>query len=117
MTHRDPPGTETADFDLDAFVRYRRIRMLTYTLRLRMLHTVLERFAESHLECVLGYSRVVNNVASIIALQTADMGVGNGRREWPHGRGGDEMHMETRQSSVRVRRAPPGTVYCHVPTA
>ena len=36
-----------------------------------MLHTVLERFAESRVECVLGYSRVVNNMASIIALQTA----------------------------------------------
>ena len=36
-----------------------------------MLHTVLERFTESHVECVLGYSRVVHNVASIIALQTA----------------------------------------------
>ena len=36
-----------------------------------MLHTVLERFAESRVECVLGYSRVVSNVASIIALQTA----------------------------------------------
>ena len=38
-----------------------------------MLRTVLERFAESRVECVLGYSRMVNNVASIIALQTATM--------------------------------------------
>ena len=35
-----------------------------------MLHTVLERFAESHVECGLGYSRVVNNVASIIASRS-----------------------------------------------
>ena len=39
-----------------------------------MLHIGLERFAESHIECLLGYSRVVNNVDSISALQTAAMG-------------------------------------------
>ena len=97
MNHRGPPGAEpagtlalfpseaawartrvldaqavdTCDFDLDAFARYRRIRILTYSSSVQMLHTVLERFAESHVECVLGYSRVVSNVASIIALQTA----------------------------------------------
>ena len=38
-----------------------------------MLHTVLERFAESRVEWVLGYSRVVHNVASIVALRTAAM--------------------------------------------
>ena len=50
-----------------------RIRILTYSSSVQLLHTVLERFAESHLECGLGYSRVVNNVPSIIALQTAAM--------------------------------------------
>ena len=59
------------DFDLDAFAQYRCIRILTYSSSVQVLHTVLERFAESRVECVLGYSRVVNNVASIIALQTA----------------------------------------------
>ena len=49
----DAQAIETCDFDLDAFARYRRIRILTYS------------------SSVLGYSRVVNNVASIIALQTA----------------------------------------------
>ena len=44
-----------------------------------MLHTVVDRFAESHVECGLSYSRVVDNVASIVALQIAAMGVGNGR--------------------------------------
>ena len=67
----DAQAIETSDFDLDAFARYRRIRILTYSSSVQMLHTVLERFAESRVECVLGYSRVVNNVASIIALQTA----------------------------------------------
>ena len=67
----DAQAIETCDFDLDAFARYRRIRILTYSSSVRMLHTVLERFAESRVECVLGYSRVVSNVASIIALQTA----------------------------------------------
>ena len=97
MDHRVPPGAESAgtlalfpsdggwvrtrvldaraieagDFDLDAFARYRHIRILTYSSSVQMLHTVLERFAESRVECVLGYSRVVNNMASIIALQTA----------------------------------------------
>ena len=67
----DAQAVETSEFDLDAFARYRRIRILTYSSSVQMLHTVLERFAESHVECVLGYSRVVNNVASIIVLQTA----------------------------------------------
>ena len=67
----DAQAIETCDFDLDAFARYRRIRILTYSSSVQMLHTVLERFAESRVECVLGYSRVVSNVASIIALQTA----------------------------------------------
>ena len=38
--------------------------------------------------------------------------VGNSRTE-----GGDELQIETRQSSEDVRRSPPGAVYCHVPTA
>ena len=67
----DAQAIETCDFDLDAFARFRRIRILTYSSSVQMLHTVLERFAESRVECVLGYSRVVSNVASIIALQTA----------------------------------------------
>ena len=82
-----------------------------------MLHTVLERFAESHIECVLGYSRVVNNAASIIALQTAGMGVGNVDVGNGHTEEGDEMHIKTRQSSKRVRRLPLSTVYCHVSVA
>ncbi|MDD9982301.1 MAG: phospholipase D-like domain-containing protein [Gammaproteobacteria bacterium] len=69
----DAQALEAADFDLDAFARYRRIRILTYSSSVQMLNTVLERFAESHVECVLGYSRVVNDMASIIALQTVAM--------------------------------------------
>ena len=64
---------ETCEFDLESFAQYRTIRILTYSASVAMLHTVLERFSESRVECVLGYSRVVNNVASIIALQTAAM--------------------------------------------
>ena len=67
----DAQAIETCDFDLDAFARFRRIRILTYSSSVQMLHTVLKRFAESRVECVLGCARVVNNVASIIALQTA----------------------------------------------
>ena len=66
-------AVETCEFDLELFARYRTIRLLTYSASVQMLHTVLERFSESRVECVLGYSRVVNNVASIIALQTAAM--------------------------------------------
>ena len=46
---------ETCEFDLDAFAQYRHIRILTYSSSVRMLHTVLERFTESRVECVLGY--------------------------------------------------------------
>ena len=67
----DAQAIEAGDFDLGAFAQYRHIRILTYSSSVQMLHTVLERFAESQVECVLGYSRVVNNMASIIALQTA----------------------------------------------
>ena len=51
----DARAIETCDFDLDAFARYRRIRILTYSSSVQMLRTVLERFAESHVECVLGW--------------------------------------------------------------
>ena len=93
MTHRDPPGAEPAgrlalfpsDAEwattrvLDACARYRRNRIFAYPPSIRMLHTVVDRFAESHVECGLSNSRVVDNVASIISLQIAAMGVGNGR--------------------------------------
>ena len=69
----DAQAIDTCDFDLDSFAQYRCIRILTYSSSVQMLHTVLDRFAESRVECVLGYSRVVNNVAAIIALQTAAM--------------------------------------------
>ena len=69
----DAQAIATGDFDLDAFAQYRRIRILTYSSSVPMLRTVLERFEESSVECVLGYSRVVNNMASVIALQTATM--------------------------------------------
>ena len=69
----DAQAIATGDFDLDAFAQYRRIRILTYSSSVPMLRTVLERFEESSVECVLGYSRVVNNMASVIALQTAAM--------------------------------------------
>ena len=137
MTHRDHPGAETAstlapfrpdvawaitrvddaqaiepsDIDLDAFGRYPRDRILTDSLSVRMLHTVVEGFAESHVECVLSYSRVVDNVAFIIALQTAAMGVGNGRTvqvaircrvKW-----GNATKFRTRPSSSTRRRLQP----------
>lgn len=70
----DAQAIETCDFDLDAFARFRHPRILTYSASVRMLHTALERFAESRVECVLGDSWVVSNVASIIALQTAAIG-------------------------------------------
>ena len=99
MDHRDPSGAEsdgafelfpsdaawvrtrvldaqamgTREFDLEEFAQYRRIRILTYSSSIQMLHTVLDRFADSQVECVLGYARVVNDLADIIALQTAAM--------------------------------------------
>lgn len=69
----DAQAVETSEFHLDDFARYRRIRILTYSSSVQMLHTVLDRFPESHVECVLGYSRVVNDMAAIVALQTAVM--------------------------------------------
>ena len=70
----DAQAIATGDFDLDAFAQYRRTRILTYSSSVPLLRTVLERFEESSIECVLGYSRVVNNMASVIALQTVTMG-------------------------------------------
>ena len=69
----DAQAIDTCDFDLDSFAQYRCIRILTYSSSVQMLHTVLDRFTESRVECVLGYSRVVNDLAAIIALQTATM--------------------------------------------
>ena len=69
----DARAIETCEFDLDEFGRYRRIRILTYSSSTQMLSTVLERFEEARVECVLGYSRAVNDMAAIIALQTAAM--------------------------------------------
>ena len=46
---------ETFDFGIEAFAQYRTIRILTYSPSVPMLHTVLERFAESEVECVLRY--------------------------------------------------------------
>ena len=63
----------TCEFDLEEFSRYRRIRILTYSSSVKMLGTVLDRFAEASVECVLGHSRTVNDMAAVIALQTAAM--------------------------------------------
>ena len=70
----DAQAIETCDFDLDAFARFRRIRILTYSSSVQMLHTVLERFAESRVECVLGYARVVNKGSTKIrGVKVADI--------------------------------------------
>ena len=69
----DAEATGVGEFDLDEFGRYCRIRILTYSSSTQMLSTVLERFEEASVECVLGYSRAVNDMAAIIALQTAAM--------------------------------------------
>ena len=69
----DAEATGAGEFDLDEFGRYRRIRILTYSASTRMLSTVLERFDDARVECVLGYSRVVNDMAAIVALQSAAM--------------------------------------------
>ena len=69
----DAEATGVGEFDLDEFGRYRRIRILTYSSSTQMLSTVLERFEQARVECVLGYSRAVNDMAAIIALQTAAM--------------------------------------------
>ena len=69
----DAKAIGTCEFDLDEFARYRRIRILTYSSSVRMLSTVLDRFEEASVECVLGYSRAVNDMAAIVALQTATM--------------------------------------------
>ena len=135
MTHRDSPGAQTADilaqvpsdgacattrvddaqaiepadFDLDAFARNRRIRILTYSSSIRMLRTVIERFAESHVECELGFSRVVKNVASIIALQTAARDAPARARRVPLARVGARparARRERPRPGRRIARAP-----------
>ena len=99
----DARAIETCDFDLESFARYRCIRILTYSASVEMLHTVLERFAESRVECVLGYSRVVNNVASIIALQTAAMEhVQSALRTLPASSRGDVL-KRVEEGRLRVR--------------
>ena len=68
-----------------------------------MLHTILERFAESRVECVLGYSRVVSNVASIIALQTAALEEVHGvLRSLPASSRGDVLER-VRDGRLQVR--------------
>ena len=69
----DAEATGVGEFDLDEFGRYSRIRILTYSSSTKMLSTVLERFKKARVECVLGHSRAVNDMAAIIALQTAAM--------------------------------------------
>ncbi len=64
----------TCNFDLDEFARYREIRILTYSSSVPMLSTVLDQFEGASVECVLGYSRVVNDLAAIVALQTTTIG-------------------------------------------
>ena len=105
----DARAIEASDFDLDAFARYRHIRILTYSSSVQMLHTVLERFAESRVECVLGYSRIVNNMASIIALQTAAL-------EEVHGafRGLSESSRDAVLERVREGRLQVRVVEGHV---
>ena len=71
-----------------------------------MLHTVLDRFAESHVECVLGYSRVVNNVASIIALQTAAMEEVHGvLRGLPASARDGRLQVRVSRGTSRTRRS------------
>ena len=99
----DAKATGVDEFDLDEFGRYRRIRILTYSSSTQMLSTVLERFEEACVECVLGYSRAVNDMAAIIALQTAAMedvrvalrGLSSKRR--------DEILKRVQDGRLRVR--------------
>ena len=68
-----------------------------------MLSTVLERFEEARVECVLGYSRAVNDMAAIVALLIAAMedvrsalrGLSAPRR--------DEVLLRVREGRLRVR--------------
>ena len=96
-------AVETCDFDLESFARYRTIRILTYSASVQMLHTVLERFAESRVECVLGYSRVVNNVASIIALQTAAVEDARGALRGLPASSRDAVRKRVEEGRLRVR--------------
>ena len=94
---------ETCDFDLESFARYRTIRILTYSASVQMLHTVLEQFAESEVECVLGYSRVANNVASIIALQTSAMQDVHGALRGLPASSRDAVRRRVEEGRLRVR--------------
>ena len=82
---------------------YRRIRILTYSSSVQMLHTVLERFAESRVECVLGYSRVVNNMASIIAVQIAAIEEVHSVLRGLPASSRDDIHKRVQEGRLHVR--------------
>ena len=64
---------------------------------------MLERLAESRVECVLGYSRVVNNVASIFALQTAAMEDVRGALQDLPASSRDAVRQRVEEGRLRVR--------------
>ena len=99
----DAEATGVGEFDLDEFGQYRRIRILTYSSSTRMLSTVLERFEEASVECVLGYSRAVNDMAAIVALQTAAMEDVRGALRGLSAPQRDEVLQRVREGRLEVR--------------
>ena len=141
MTHRDPPGAETAGtlalLPSDAARTTTRVlgvqTIETADFRPRRLrapsphsspHLLLEHPDAAH--CARAIRRIPHRMRVRLLACGEQRGFhhrapdrSHGRREWewPHERGGDRMHIETRQGSKRVRRLPLSAVYCHVSTA
>ena len=99
----DAEATGVGEFDLDEFGRYRRIRILTYSSSTQMLSTIVERFEEASVECVLGYSRAVNDMAAIIALQTAAMQDVRGALRGLSAPQRDQVLRRVREGRLQVR--------------
>ena len=99
----DAQAVGTRDFNLDEFSRYGCIRILTYSASVQMLSTILGRFEDASVECVMGYSRTVNDMAAIIALQTAAMeDVGKALRSLSAS-ARDEVLRRVREGRLQVR--------------
>ena len=64
---------------------------------------MFERFAEFRVECVLGYSRVVNDIAAIIALQTTAIGQIHGVLRGLPASSRDDVRKRIRDGHPHVR--------------
>ena len=67
----DVQSNTMANFDLKELARYETIRVLRYGPSVQMVHTLLKHCANSTVECVLGHTQAIRDLAGVIAVQTA----------------------------------------------